>query len=225
MTLDSFGYLGIRSDKLDEWSAYAPGLLGLELAERSGSRLRLRMDDRLQRIVVSSDPLAEDYFGWETRDSASLAELAGRLSQANVAVQPLDASECDARAIAELFVEPGHDGRREQPQVGGPGGRVRAHPQHLLVEALRTRVFGIGRSDQVGPAAQQVLQVDLPRPAAARDQLIEGLAQRIAEACLARARQFINDQMRNPHMFGPEAPAPEGASTIDQLAAFTGRTV
>jgi 2,3-dihydroxybiphenyl 1,2-dioxygenase len=101
MTLESFGYLGIRSDKLDEWSAYAPGLLGLELAERSGSQLRLRMDDRMQRIVVSSDPLAEDFFGWETRDGASLAELARRLSQANVAVQPLDASERDTRAIAE----------------------------------------------------------------------------------------------------------------------------
>ena len=56
MALESFGYLGIRSDKLDDWSAYATGLLGLGVAERSGSRLRLRMDEREQRIVVSSWP-------------------------------------------------------------------------------------------------------------------------------------------------------------------------
>ena len=101
MALESFGYLGIRSDKLDDWSAYAPGLLGLDLAERSGARLRLRMDEREQRIVVSADPAAQDYFGWELRDGAALAELALRLTQASVPVRPLDASERDARAIGD----------------------------------------------------------------------------------------------------------------------------
>ncbi len=101
MALESFGYLGIRSDKLDDWSAYATGLLGLGVAERSSSRLRLRMDEREQRIVVSSDPAAEDYFGWEVHDGAALAALAQRLTQAGVAVQPLSASELDARAIGD----------------------------------------------------------------------------------------------------------------------------
>lgn len=32
MSIDALGCLGIRSDKLDDWAACAPGLLGLDLA-------------------------------------------------------------------------------------------------------------------------------------------------------------------------------------------------
>jgi 2,3-dihydroxybiphenyl 1,2-dioxygenase len=59
------------------------------------------MDDRAQRLVVSSDPADENHFGWEVHDAPALAVLAQRLSQAGVAVQALSAAECDARAVGE----------------------------------------------------------------------------------------------------------------------------
>jgi len=55
MSLAAFGYVGLRSDKLDDWAEYAPKFLGLQLVERTQSALKFRMDDRKQRIVESSD--------------------------------------------------------------------------------------------------------------------------------------------------------------------------
>jgi len=38
------------------------------------------------------------------------------------------------------------------------------------------------------------------------------------------ARQAISAEMRGPHTFGPEVEPPAGASALDRLAAFSGRT-
>jgi len=65
MALSSFGYFGVHSDRLADWEAYAQNLLGLELVEKTSTTLKFRMDDRKQRILVSSDPDILDTFGWE----------------------------------------------------------------------------------------------------------------------------------------------------------------
>ena len=82
MALSSFGYASLRSDKLADWAEYGPKFLGLQLVERTGSALRFRMDDRKQRIVISSEETAENVFGWEVGDAATLDALAGRLEAA-----------------------------------------------------------------------------------------------------------------------------------------------
>ena len=55
MTLSSFGYASLRSEKIDDWADYGAKFLGLQLVERTKSALKFRMDDRKQRIVVSSE--------------------------------------------------------------------------------------------------------------------------------------------------------------------------
>jgi len=50
----ALGYLGIRSDKLEDWSVFASKLLGMQEIDRGGQSLAFRMDDRKQRLVVSS---------------------------------------------------------------------------------------------------------------------------------------------------------------------------
>ncbi|HUC47050.1 MAG TPA: biphenyl 2,3-dioxygenase, partial [Hyphomicrobiaceae bacterium] len=87
MSVGAFGYVGLRSDKLDDWAEYAPKFLGLQLVERTPSALKFRMDDRKQRIVVSSDEDTQNVFGWEVADAAELDALAGRLEAAKVAVE------------------------------------------------------------------------------------------------------------------------------------------
>ena len=51
------------------------------------------------------------------------------------------------------------------------------------------------------------------------------LAPALAEQLLNGARQFIQPAFRSPEgaVFGPEQPAPAGASNADQLASFLGR--
>ncbi len=53
------------------------------------------------------------------------------------------------------------------------------------------------------------------------------LAPDLAEQLLAGAKQAISPAFRSPEgaVFGPEQPAPAGASKADQLAAFLGRYV
>src|SRR5262249_61417539 len=80
MSVAAFGYVGLRSDKLDDWAEYAPKFLGLQLVERTQSALKFRMDDRKQRIVVSSDAAIQNVFGWEGRrraDPCGAAQLRG----------------------------------------------------------------------------------------------------------------------------------------------------
>ncbi len=118
MALSSFGYASLRSDKLADWAEYGPKFLGLQLVERTGSALRFRMDDRKQRIVVSSEETAENVFGWEVHDAAALDALAGRLEAAKVAVK--------ARAGGDFE----------------PAGRARCDP---LPRSSRQRAGGVPR--------------------------------------------------------------------------------
>ena len=69
MAIVGLGYLGIRSDKLEDWSGFAGKLLGMQEVDRGGQSLAFRMDDRKQRLLVSNEPgdtLAS--MGWEVAD-------------------------------------------------------------------------------------------------------------------------------------------------------------
>ena len=51
MTITSLGYIGVRSDRLDDWSAFATRLLGMQQVDRAGKSIVFRMDDRKQRLL------------------------------------------------------------------------------------------------------------------------------------------------------------------------------
>ena len=73
MAICALGYLGVRSDKLADWSDFGAKLLGMQLSDRGGKALSFRMDDRKQRLVVSDEPgetLA--FIGWEVDQAADL---------------------------------------------------------------------------------------------------------------------------------------------------------
>ena len=98
--IEALGYVGVHSDKLDDWAGYGERWLGLQLVERTGSSLRFRMDDRSQRIVVADGRAAPkgetaQFFGWEVAGPASLDVLGACLEAKGVRVARL------GRAIAE----------------------------------------------------------------------------------------------------------------------------
>ena len=99
MHVTSFGYAGLHSSRLEDWAEYGPKFLGLELVERTRTALRFRMDDRSQRIVVSSEEPSRQVFGWEVDDAAALDTLAGRLEAAKVAVTRLDPATAAMRGV------------------------------------------------------------------------------------------------------------------------------
>jgi 2,3-dihydroxybiphenyl 1,2-dioxygenase len=103
MTLASFGYASLRSDRIDDWADYGAKFLGLQLLERTPSTLKFRMDDRKQRIVVSGEAGAEDAFGWEVGDAAALDALAGRLEAAKVPVARVASAVAALRGVREAI--------------------------------------------------------------------------------------------------------------------------
>src|ERR1043166_420052 len=96
MDIQGLGYVGIRAKSLEDWTAFGTRFLGMQLIDRSGKTLALRMDDRKQRVVVSEDGgEGVAFFGWEVGDAAALDRLAGKLERAGVTVGP------GARALAD----------------------------------------------------------------------------------------------------------------------------
>jgi len=113
MPICALGYLGVRSDRLDDWSQFASGLLGMQQIDRGGQVLSFRMDDRKQRFVVSNetgDTLA--FMGWEVEHSEDLETYAARLDAANIAVEWGSRELADRRFVEKLLICHDPDGNR-----------------------------------------------------------------------------------------------------------------
>ena len=51
--ITALGYIGVRSDRLSDWSDFASGLLGMQGIDRAGKQLAFRMDNRHQRLLIT----------------------------------------------------------------------------------------------------------------------------------------------------------------------------
>ncbi len=109
MAIQALGYLGIGTDRLDDWTSYATNWLGMQAVDHSGRVGAFRMDDRKQRLVIDrSLPEGQRYFGWEVADDAALGVLAAQLERAGVAVTREPAALADQRFVTDLisFADP-----------------------------------------------------------------------------------------------------------------------
>jgi 2,3-dihydroxybiphenyl 1,2-dioxygenase len=146
MAISALGYLGIRSDRLDDWSEFAGSLLGMQQIDRAGQSLAFRMDDRKQRLVISNEPgdtLA--FMGWEVDSRDDLQAYAARLDKAGIAVAPGSRELADRRFVAELIVFEDPAGNRIelfwQPMIASdpfkPGRPI---------QGFKTGPFGMGHA-------------------------------------------------------------------------------
>ena len=108
MDIQGLGYVGIRAKSLEDWTAFGTRFLGMQLIERSGKSLALRMDDRKQRVVVSEDGgEGVAFFGWEVADAAALERWRRgwkgrrRRSRAARARSPTNAGSKDLIVLAD----------------------------------------------------------------------------------------------------------------------------
>ena len=109
MSIQALGYLGIGTDRLDDWTSFATNWLGMQAVDRGAGMRAFRMDDRKQRLVLDrSLPEGQRYFGWEVADAAALDALAARLETAGVAVKREPAALADQRFVHDLisFADP-----------------------------------------------------------------------------------------------------------------------
>ncbi len=145
MTLQSFGYFGVRSQKLDDWAEYGPKLLGLEIVERTATTLKLRMDDRKQRILVSSSEADVQAFGFEVADRAALDALAGRLEGQQILVRPVSPASAALRGVAGAirFADPAGN---PLEAFYGPETTIEAFKPGRPISGFRTGAMGMGHA-------------------------------------------------------------------------------
>lgn len=145
MQLQSFGYFGIRSQKLDDWAEYGPKFLGLEVVERTPTTLKLRMDDRKQRILVSSTDADVTAFGFEVADAAALDALAARLEGQQVSVRRVPAADAALRGVtgAIRFSDPLGNSLEA---FYGPEARTEPFKPGRPMSGFRTGVLGMGHA-------------------------------------------------------------------------------
>jgi 2,3-dihydroxybiphenyl 1,2-dioxygenase len=112
VTVQAMGYFWVGTSRLDDWTSFATGQLGLQPVDRGGAMRAFRMDDRKQRLIADGGlPDGERFFGWEVADAAALTALATRLENAGVAVRREIAAVADQRCAAEVisFRDPAGD--------------------------------------------------------------------------------------------------------------------
>jgi 2,3-dihydroxybiphenyl 1,2-dioxygenase len=109
MAIQALGYLGIGSAKLDDWSDFAGGVLGMQPVDRGGGMRAFRMDDRKQRLIIDAAMAdGERVFGWEVPGASALDALAARLEAAGVPVRREATARADQRCVGGLisFADP-----------------------------------------------------------------------------------------------------------------------
>ena len=109
MGIHSLGYIGINSDKREDWSGFASGLLGMQLVDSGGRQQAYRMDEHAQRLIISgeqsdrkSSSASLGYIGWQVTDSSSLSSLAAAVETSGISVTHGTSDLCERRYVSEL---------------------------------------------------------------------------------------------------------------------------
>lgn len=102
--ITALSYIGVRSDRTEDWRSFAGTVLGMQVLDRGGRNTAFRMDDQAQRLIVSDEPgdtLA--YIGWEVGQKSDLDQLAARLEAAGYTVTLADKALCDRRYVSDMI--------------------------------------------------------------------------------------------------------------------------
>jgi 2,3-dihydroxybiphenyl 1,2-dioxygenase len=146
MTVQAMGYFWVGTSKLDDWSSFAVGQLGLEAVDRGGAMRAFRMDDRRQRLIVDGGfTEGACFFGWEVADAAALDALAARLEKAGVAVRREPKAVADQRCVAEVISFRDPAGNRVEAFHGGQAADQPFRPTRHT-GGFRTGTQGLGHA-------------------------------------------------------------------------------
>lgn len=144
MAVTALGYVGVRSDRLDDWADFACRLIGMQKVDRGAKALAFRMDDRMQRLLVSDEPgdtLA--VMGFEVAARSDLQVYAARLDRAGVKVEPGSRDLAGRRFVDDLIVFHDPDGNRIELFCGAMQAADPFVPGRPI-EGFRTGPLGMG---------------------------------------------------------------------------------
>lgn len=146
MQITSLGYLGIRSDRLEDWSAFAGGILGMQKTDHAGRQASFRMDDHIQRLVVSDEPgetLA--FIGWEVSAKDDLKSFADHLENAGHRVTFGSRDLADRRFVDDLIYFQDPAGNRIE-LVWNPDKATEPFVPGRPIDGFKTGPYGMGHA-------------------------------------------------------------------------------
>ena len=134
MSLQTLGYIGLRTKNLEDWTAYASRFLGMQLVDKSRGTASFRMDDKKQRLVVHEDAGdAPGFFGWEVADARGARRLRrqSRTPQGFVRARLPRARRRAQGPRPDRAERPGRQSARDFPRRRDHHRSVQARPRHL----------------------------------------------------------------------------------------------
>lgn len=157
LEITALGYLGVGTDRLDDWGNYATGLLGLQPVDRSRVQTAFRMDDRKQRLVVNREAEGDiDFVGWELPDAAALDRLGTWLEAAGIEVTIAPRALCDQRFVAEMIWCRDPEGNRVEffhgPEIASDPFRP-----SRAISGFKTGALGMGHAVLKTPNVETLL--------------------------------------------------------------------
>src|SRR5258708_32860315 len=144
--LQALGYVGIRTRRLEDWSAYATRFLGLQLVDHSRTTMAFRMDDRKQRIVVEADEReGPSFYGWEVDGAKALDDLGAHLEKSGVKFARGSRALADERRVKDLIVFSDPIGNRVEVFHGAEIASEPFKPGRAI-SGFRTGALGMGHA-------------------------------------------------------------------------------
>lgn len=146
MAIQSLAYLGVRTQKLEQWSDFAGRLLGMQQVDGSSATLAFRMDSHKQRLLVERESgNSLGFMGWEVEELADLDAYAARLDSAGIEVVEGSAALCDQRAVEKMVYCEDNDGNRNE-LVWKPKIADEPFVPGRPISGFQTGPFGMGHA-------------------------------------------------------------------------------
>ena len=102
MAVKALSYIGVNSDKFEDWSIYSQKYLGMQKIDRGKDILSFRMDDQKQRLTITGEN-GDDlgFLGWEVETKEDLQIFASKLEKNKTIVHQGKSSLADGYSIGK----------------------------------------------------------------------------------------------------------------------------
>ena len=104
MAIKALSYIGVNSNKFEDWSDYTQKSLGMQRVDRGKDILSFRMDDQKQRLTITGDTGdGLGFIGWEVDEKEDLLFFASKLEENKIQVYQGKTSFADKRFVGDLI--------------------------------------------------------------------------------------------------------------------------
>ena len=144
MAVKALSYIGVNSDKLEDWSDYSEKCLGMQRVDRGKGALSFRMDDHKQRLAITGDTgdsLA--FVGFEVDNKDDLHTCAAKLETNGIKVNIGNSSYSDKRFVEELIHFNDPQGNRVE-MVYNPMKDTEPFKPSRPISGFKTGALGMG---------------------------------------------------------------------------------